>query len=58
MRIQAEEDRQDTVAAMPQLDGFQAGKEAALLFVQQTVEQQNGSFEFVGRNLEGGGICH
>lgn len=43
---------------MAQLDGFQAGEEAALLLVEQTVEQQNGGLEFIGRDLEGGGIRH
>src|ERR1700694_2266374 len=37
------------VAAVPQLDGFQAGEQAALLLVQQTVEQHNGGLEFMGR---------
>jgi len=31
VRIQAEEFGQDTVAAVPQLDGFQASEQAALL---------------------------
>ena len=54
--IQAKEFGQDTVAAVSQLDGFQAGEQATLLFVQQTVEQHDGSLEFLGRNLKGGGI--
>ena len=58
VRIQAEECSQGTVAAVPQFDGFQAGEEPALSLVQQTVEQQDGSLEFLGRNLEDGGIGH
>jgi len=60
VRIQAEEFGQDTVAAVPQLDRFQACEQAALLLVQQTVEQHNGGLEFMGRNmgrnLESGGV--
>ena len=58
VRIQAEEFGHDTVAAVPQLDGFQAGEQAALLLVPQTVEQHNGGLEFMGRHLESGGIGH
>ena len=56
VRIQAEEFGQIRVAAVPQFDRFHAGKQAALLLVQQTVEQHNGGLEFMGRNLESGGI--
>jgi len=35
VRIQAEEFGQDTVAAVPQLDGFQASEQAALLLVSK-----------------------
>ena len=58
VRIQAEQCGQGTVTTVPQFDRFQAGEEAALLLVQQTVEQQNGGLEFLGRNLEDGGIGH
>ena len=54
--IQAKEFGQDTVAIVSQLDRFHAGEQATLLFVQQTVEQHNGSLEFLGRNLNSGGI--
>jgi hypothetical protein len=56
VRIQAEEFGQDTVATVPQFDRFHASEQAALLFVQQTVEQHNGGLEFMGRNLKSGGI--
>jgi hypothetical protein len=46
--IQAEEAGQNRVAAVAQFDGFQAGEKAALLLVQQTVEQQYGGLEFIG----------
>ena len=58
VRIQAEECGQCSVATAPQFDGFQAGEEAALLLVQQAVEQQNGGLEFIGRKLERRGIGH
>src|SRR5262245_56704205 len=48
VRIQAEEAGQSRVAAVAQFDGFQAGEKAALLLVQQTVEQQDGGLEFIG----------
>jgi hypothetical protein len=46
--IQAKEFGQDTVATVSQLDRFHTGEQATLLFVQQTVEQHNGSLEFLG----------
>ena len=58
VRIDAEECRNGTVAAVSQLDGLQTRKEAALLLVQQTVEQQNGGLQFIRRNLESGSISH
>src|SRR5437879_1218918 len=46
------------VAAVPQLDGFQAGEQATLLLVEQTVEEQNSGLEFFGRYLQSGSIGH
>ena len=43
---------------MSQLDGLQAGEQAALLFVEQAVEQQDGGFEFIGGYVERGGVGH
>jgi len=37
---------------------FQTGEQAALLLVEQTVEKQNGSLEFIRRYLESGSIGH
>ena len=56
VRIQAEELGEHGIAAMSQFDGFQTGEEAALLLVEQAVEEQDGGFEFIGRHLKGGGI--
>src|ERR1035441_1686025 len=56
MRIQAEEFGQDAIAAMSQLDRFQAGEQATLLFVEQAVEKQDSRFEFFGRYLKSGSI--
>jgi len=58
VRVEAEEFGQNVIAAVSQLDGFQAGEEAALLLVQQTVEQQDGGLEFRRRNLKRGGVGH
>ncbi len=38
---------------MTHADGLQAGKQAALLFVEQSIEQDNCGLEFVGGDLEG-----
>ncbi len=38
---------------MTHADGLQASKQAALLFVEQSIEQDNGGLEFVGGDLEG-----
>ena len=54
--IQAEELSQNGVAAVAEFDGLQTGEETTLLLVEQTVEEHDGRFEFIGRNLEGGGI--
>ena len=46
------------VATTAQLEGLQPRVEAALLLIEQTVEQQNGGFNFVSGNLQGGSIRH
>ena len=56
VRIQAQEIREQGVAAVTQPQGLQAGEQAALLFVEQSIEQDNRGVEFVGRDLEGGGV--
>ena len=48
VRIEAEEISQNAVATVAHFDGLQAGEQATLLLVQQTVEQQDGSLEFIG----------
>jgi hypothetical protein len=58
VRIQPEEFGQNAIASLSQLDGLQPGKQAALLFIEQAVEKQNGRFEFIGRYLERGSIGH
>jgi hypothetical protein len=52
VRIQSQKISQQSVAATAQSEGLQAGKQTALLLIQQTVEQQDGSLELVGRDLE------
>ena len=51
VRIQAEKLGQFLIAAVPHFERFQAGVQAALLFIQQTVEQNNGGFQFVRGDL-------
>ncbi len=56
MYVQAQEIAEQSVAAVAQADGFQPGKQSALLFVEQAIEQKDGSLEFIGRSLEAGGM--
>ena len=56
VRIEVKKFTQHAVAAMAELHGFQAGVQAALLLVQQTVEQDDGGFHFFGRHFQTGGI--
>lgn len=35
---------------------LQSGKQSALLFVEQAVKQEDGGLEFIGRQLESGGV--
>ena len=58
MRVQVKKVGQLTIAAMAQFERFQSGIQAALLFVQQTIEQEDSGFQFVRRNLQPGGIHH
>jgi hypothetical protein len=45
--IQLKESSQNSIATVAETNRFQAGEEATLLFVEQAIEQQNGSFELV-----------
>jgi hypothetical protein len=56
MRIEVEKVGQLAIAATAQLERFQAGIEAALLLIEQTVEQEDGGFHFPGGNLQQGRI--
>ena len=56
VHVQAEEITQQRVAAVPESDGLQAGQQTALLFIEQTIEQQDGGLQFVGRQLERFGV--
>ena len=38
---------------MTHADGLQASKQAALLFVEQSIEQDNRGLEFIGGDLQG-----
>jgi len=56
MYVQAQEIAEQSVAAVAQADGLQPGKQSALLFIEQAIEQQDGGLEFIGRSLEVGGM--
>ena len=58
MRFQSEEVRQESISATAKFDGFQTRIETSLLFVEQTIEEQNGGLEFIGRDLKSGDIGH
>jgi hypothetical protein len=47
---------QHAVAAVAESHGFQTGIQAALLLIQQAVEQDNGCFHLIGRHFQAGGI--
>ena len=52
VRIELEEVSQSMIAATAQLKRLQSGKQAALLLVQQAIEQQYGGFQFLLRDLQ------
>lgn len=56
MRIEVQKRRQGRIASVPQFDRFQAGDQAALLFVEQAVKQENGRFEVIVGHGERAGI--
>ena len=56
VRIEAKKFGQQAVAAVAEFHGFQAGVQAALLLVQQTVEQDDGGFHLIGGHFQTGGI--
>ncbi len=56
MHVQTQKIAPQRVAAMAYPDGFQSGKQTALLFIEQTVEQKDRSLEFIGRHLQTRGV--
>ena len=54
--VQAQKIAEQGIAAMAESDRFQAGKQAALLFVEQGIEQKDSGFKFVRRNFQGGRV--
>ena len=56
MRIEFEEVGQAPITAAPQFERLQARIQAALLLVQQAVEQEDRCFQFFFRDLQHGGI--
>ncbi len=41
MRVQAQEIAEEGVAPVAEPDGFQSGKQAALLFIEQAIEEDD-----------------
>ena len=58
MRIEIEEVGQLAIAPTTQLQRLQAGIQAALLLVQQAVEEENGGFQLLLRDLQHRGVRH
>ena len=58
VRIEAQKFGEHAVAAVAEFQGFQSGVQAALLLVQQAVEQNDGSFQLIGRHFQTSGIDH
>ncbi len=58
VRSEVEEVGQLAIAAAAQFERFQSGIQAALLLVQQAVEQEDGGFQFLFGDLQHGGIYH
>ncbi len=56
VRIETQKFGQHTVATVAEFHGFQTCVQAALLLVQQAVEQDDGGFHLIGRHLQTGGI--
>ena len=52
-----QEPGQDRIAAPAKFHRLKSRVEAALLFVEQAVEQQIRGFEFIGRDVKFGGIA-
>ena len=54
--VQAQEIAEQSVPAVAQADGLHPGKQSALLFIEQAIEQEDGGLEFIGGSLEVGGM--
>ena len=58
VRIEIEEVGQLAIATTAQLQRLQSDIQTALLLIQQAVEQEDGGFQFLLRNLKNRRICH
>lgn len=56
VRVQAQEIAEEGVATVAEPDGFQGGKQTALLFVEQAIEEDDRGLEFIGRDFEVGRV--
>src|SRR5215471_8167638 len=54
--VQTQKIAEQGIAAMAEPNRFQAGEQAALLFVEQRIEEQDSGFEFVRRDFKGGRV--
>jgi hypothetical protein len=52
VRVRAQEIAEEGVATVAESNGLQAGKQAALLFVEQAIKEDDCGFEFIGRDFE------
>ena len=58
VRVEAEELCQDGIATVAELERLQSGIQAALLFIEQAGEQEDGGFHFVRGDFQARGVDH
>ena len=56
VRIQTKESSQNAVAAVAEFERLQSGVQTALLFIEQTIEQDDGGLHFFRRYFEPRGV--
>ena len=54
--VQAQEIAEQGIAAVAEAHGFQACKQATLLFIEQPIEKKDRGFEFIRRHFEAGQV--
>ena len=56
VRIESEKTGQNRVSAAAEPERFQSRVQAALLFIEQAVKQNDRGFQFIRRDLQSGGV--